>query len=166
MENKIYISCPISINGNIFLKAVEKYNDLNLFYWCRDTQYNANLLVNSNLFVLVLPDFEWSYNTELLPVGCKKELDHAITSNKKLYILYKSRDGNNNYNIYETRIVNKINGKKIIEGIPGTSNSIVKYCDTNNLPEYPISETTNYDNIRNFAQTNNKLNKNKILLLT
>lgn len=180
MNDKIYISCPVSINWNNFKKAIEKYTDLKLNYWCRG-DYTASLLNNANLFVLVLPDFEWTYNTEFLPVGCRKELDYAIKSGKKLYILYKSRDGNNNYNIYEAEIFNTSGGKKLIQGIPGTSNSIVKYCndDSNEFP-MPITLTTeqiidNYkqylsedqiNTLRNFDQKESiKTFNRKILLL-
>jgi hypothetical protein len=138
MNNKIYISCPQSINWNIFLKSIEKYTDLKPYFWTRHT-YDASSLNNADLFVLVLPDFDWSCNTEFLPAGCYKELNYAIDTSKKLHILYKSKDGNNNYNIYEAEIFNTSGGKKVIQGIPGTSNSIVKYCN-NNSNEFPMPQ--------------------------
>jgi hypothetical protein len=157
----IYFSVPVSENFNTFLSAIKKYKDFSHYFWDRDSLYYPSYLQKADLFVLVLPEYAWDRSVNTLPVGCKKELEFAVKYGKPIFILYKSRDGRGEYNIYNAEIYQLPSGTKMIRGIPGTSNDIIsKYNDTfnnaqldkiTNLSQIPPEFLNNIPNVTRFT---------------
>ena len=118
MANKIYISTPIVTDWSTVMrfhdKLTQKFTDVKV--WDRESRYVQKDFDDAGHVVFILPNNKFKADFYDLPVGVKKELHDAITQNKKIYIAYKSLDGEFIYNA-------KSNGRNI-EGISGTWDSI------------------------------------------
>ena len=118
MANKIYISTPIVTDWSTVMrfhdKLKQKFTDVRV--WDRESRYVQKDFDDAGHVVFILPNNKFKADFYELPVGVKKELHDAITQNKKIYIAYKSLDGEFIYNA-------KSNGRNI-EGITGTWDNI------------------------------------------
>lgn len=155
MASQIYISCPIVepmgqlqqvviACGKIAKLANISYD---IYYWNRGTYYRS-YLDNANIFVLMLPGNSWEYPIHALPVGCKKELDTALNSNKNIYIAYKNKAGE--YNIYQSTTYFTKDKAVMIKGVAGTTNYLYeclkqKEMETKNINS---SSSIHYKTIR------------------
>jgi len=128
MENKVYISAPISLSWSTVSRTKEILESHfgNVSVWDRDfNNYRPGDFGNANIVVFCLPGLKFSYEVSGLPVGVRKEVKEAISYGKQMYIAYVTSDGFQR--IYKARL----NGSKI-EGIAGTSDDIfTTYLNSN-----------------------------------
>jgi hypothetical protein len=90
--------------------------DFEVKLWDRKDFY-PEYFQNANEVVFMLPDNEFNYSIDSLPIGVKRELKEALRSGKKTYVAYITSGGD--YNIYEA----EANGL-IFGGVKGTANTI------------------------------------------
>ena len=86
--DKIWISCPISVSMGK-LAAFKKYLECHfpqVDCWDRESEYSARGLDSSDAVVFMLPNTEFRYDVESLPVGLKSELKRARDGGKKILI--------------------------------------------------------------------------------
>jgi len=130
VENKVYISAPMSIPWGDVLetKARLESHFSNVTVWDRDYgNYRSWDFGNANIVVFMLPLNKFAYTKNLLPTGVNKELSEAIVNGKQMYIAYKLADGK--LSIYESRV----NGG-VFEAISGTSGNIFEEHSKHRVP--------------------------------
>ena len=156
--NKIWISCPISVSMGK-LAAFKKYLECH-FPQVDTWDYNDRGLDSSDAVVFMLPNNEFRYDVEHLPVGLKSELKRARDGGKKILIGYY-RQTSKKWAVYDAKFTRKpsYNGAwgrttmtNYIEGIEYSTKQVLmaagkKGCDSSgsvtvNNPEMLSIETT------------------------
>ena len=160
--NKIWISCPISVSMGK-LAAFKKYLECHfpqVDTWDRESEYSGRGLDSSDAVVFMLPNNEFRYDVENLPVGLKSELKRARDGGKKILIGYY-RQTSKKWAVYDAKFTRKPMyrpawGRTImtnyIEGIENSTKQVLmaagrKDCDsggsfTVNNPEMVSIKTT------------------------
>ena len=160
--DKIWISCPISVPGRK-LAAFEKYLECHfpqVDCWDRESEYSGRGLDSSDAVVFMLPNNEFRYDVEHLPVGLKSELKRARDGGKKILIGYY-RQTSKKWAVYDAKFTRKPMyrpawGKttmtNYIEGVEHSTKQVLmaagrKGCDSSgsvtvNNPEMLSMETT------------------------
>jgi hypothetical protein len=156
--DKIWISCPISVSMGK-LAAFKKYLECH-FPQVDTWDYNDRGLDSSDAVVFMLPNNEFRYDVESLPVGLKSELKRAQDGGKKILIGYY-RATSKEWAVYDAKFTRKpsYNGAwgrttmtNYIEGIEYSTKQVLmaagrKECDSSgsvtvNNPEMLSIETT------------------------
>jgi hypothetical protein len=156
--DKIWISCPISVSMGK-LTAFKKYLECH-FPQVDTWDYNDRGLDSSDAVVFMLPNNEFRYDVESLPVGLKSELKRAQDGGKKILIGYY-RATSKEWAVYDAKFTRKpsYNGAwdrttmtNYIEGIEYSTKQVLmaagrKDCDSSgsvtvNNPEMLSIETT------------------------
>jgi hypothetical protein len=156
--DKIWISCPISVSMGK-LAAFKKYLECH-FPQVDTWDYNDRGLDSSDAVVFMLPNNEFRYDVESLPVGLKSELKRAQDGGKKILIGYY-RATSKEWAVYDAKFTRKpsYNGAwgrttmtNYIEGIEYSTKQVLmaagrKGCDsggsfTVNNPEMVSIKTT------------------------
>jgi hypothetical protein len=156
--DKIWISCPISVSMGK-LAAFKKYLECH-FPQVDTWDYNDRGLDSSDAVVFMLPNNEFRYDVESLPVGLKSELKRAQDGGKKILIGYY-RATSKEWAVYDAKFTRKpsYNGAwgrttmtNYIEGIEYSTKQVLmaagrKDCDSSgsvtvNNPEMLSIETT------------------------
>jgi hypothetical protein len=156
--DKIWISCPISVSMGK-LAAFKKYLECH-FPQVDTWDYNDRGLDSSDAVVFMLPNNEFRYDVESLPVGLKSELKRARDGAKKILIGYY-RATSKEWAVYDAKFTRKpsYNGAlcqttmtNYIEGIEYSTKQVLmaagrKGCDsggsfTVNNPEMVSIKTT------------------------
>ncbi len=156
--DKIWISCPISVSMGK-LAAFKKYLECH-FPQVDTWEYNDRGLDSSDAVVFMLPNNEFRYDVESLPVGLKSELKRARDGGKKILIGYY-RATSKEWAVYDAKFTRKpsYNGAwgrttmtNYIEGIEYSTKQVLmaagrKECDSSgsvtvNNPEMLSIETT------------------------
>ena len=155
--DKIWISCPISVPGRK-LAAFEKYLEHHfpqVDCWNRVSACNGRGLDSSDAVVFMLPNNEFRYGIENLPVGLKSELKRARDEKKKILIGYY-RATSKAWAVYDAKFTRKPSysgawGRTImtnyIEGVEYSTKQVLmaagrKGSVTVNNPEMISMETT------------------------
>jgi len=160
--DKIWISCPISVSVGK-LAAFKEYLEHHFSQvdcWNRVSEYNGRDLDSSDAVVFMLPNNEFRYGIENLPVGLKSELKRARDGKKKILIGYY-RQTSKAWAVYDAKLTRKPSysgawGRTImtsyIEGIEYSTKQVLmaagkKSCDgsgsvTVNNPEMISIKTT------------------------
>ena len=126
MSKSIYISCPITVTNGEKIGIMQRlYNicgDATISYWVKDTPYDAAMITDADIVVIVHPINLFKYTMPSLPVGVRKEFERAIKEKKKIYGAYRNVTGE--YNFYE--IGEMKDG--LVSLVIGTTASIVHEC--------------------------------------
>jgi len=160
--DKIWISCPISVSMGK-LAAFKEYLECHfpqVDCWDRESEYNGRGLDSSDAVVFMLPNNEFRYGVERLPVGLKSELKRARDGGKKILIGYY-RTTSNKWAVYDAKFTKKpiYSGAlartimaSYIEGIENSTKQVLmaagkKGCDSSdcvtvNNPEMLSIKTT------------------------
>lgn len=157
--DKIWISCPISVPGRK-LAAFEKYLECHfpqVDCWDRESEYSGRGLDSSDAVVFMLPNNEFRYDVEHLPVGLKSELKRARDGGKKILIGYY-RQTSKKWAIYDAKLTSKPSYNAVryrttmsyyIEGIEHSTKQVLMAAGrkgsgnvTVNNPEMISMETT------------------------
>lgn len=114
------MSVPLSLPWNKVQLFKRRFREdlFDVTLWNRN-DYHPEYYRNSPSVVFLLPDFEWSYNIDELPIGVKRELREAIHDGKKIYLGYITSAGD--YKIYKA-VVDEY--AETISGIKGSADSI------------------------------------------
>ena len=150
--DKIWISCPISVSMGK-LTAFKKYLECH-FPQVDTWDYNDRGLDSSDAVVFMLPNNEFRYGVESLPVGLKSELKRARDGGKKILIGYY-RATSKEWAVYDAKFTRKPMRTimtSYIEGIEYSTKQVLmaarrKGCDSSgsvtvNNPEMLSIETT------------------------
>jgi hypothetical protein len=106
--DKIWISCPISVAQGK-LDAFKKYLECHfpqVDTWDRESEYSGRGLDSSDAVVFMLPNNEFRYGVEHLPVGLKSELKRARDGGKKILIGYY-RQTSKKWAVYDAKFTRK-----------------------------------------------------------
>lgn len=106
--DKIWISCPISVSVGK-LAAFKEYLERHfpqVDTWDRESEYSGRGLDSSDAVAFILPDNEFRYGVENLPVGLKSELKRARNGAKKILIGYY-RATSKEWAIYDAKFTRK-----------------------------------------------------------
>jgi len=106
--DKIWISCPISVSMGK-LTAFKKYLECHfpqVDTWDRESEYSGRGLDSSDAVVFMLPDNEFRYGVEHLPIDLKSELKLARNGKKKILIGYY-RATSKKWAIYDAKFTRK-----------------------------------------------------------
>jgi hypothetical protein len=160
--DKIWISCPISVpQGKLAaFKAYLERHFPQVDTWERESKYSDRGLDSSDAVVFMLPNNEFRYDVESLPVGLRSELKRARDGAKKILIGYY-RATSKEWAVYDAKFTRKpsYNGAwdrttmtNYIEGIEYSTKQVLmaagrKDCDSSgsvtvNNPEMLSIETT------------------------
>jgi len=107
--DKIWISCPISVSVGK-LAAFKEYLEHHfpqVDCWNRVSACNGRGLDSSDAVVFMLPNNEFRYGIENLPVGLKSELKRARDGKKKILIGYY-RSTSKKWAIYDAKFTRKL----------------------------------------------------------
>jgi len=155
--DKIWISCPISV-PQVKLAAFKAYLERHfpqVDTWDRESKYSDRGLDSSDAVVFMLPNNEFRYGIENLPVGLKSELKRARDGKKKILIGYY-RATSKEWAVYDAKFTRKPSysgawGRTImtnyIEGVEYSTKQVLmaagrKGSVTVNNPEMISMETT------------------------
>jgi hypothetical protein len=102
--DKIWISCSISVpQGKLdAFKAYLERHFPQVDCWDRESEYNAHVLDSSDAVAFILPDNEFRYGVENLPVGLGSELKRAQDGKKKILIGYY-RETSKGWAVYDAK---------------------------------------------------------------
>ncbi len=106
--DKIWISCPISVpQGKLAaFKAYLERHFPQVDTWDRESEYSGRGLDSSDAVAFILPDNEFRYDVESLPVGLKSELKRAQDGGKKILIGYY-RATSKEWAVYDAKFTRK-----------------------------------------------------------
>ena len=106
--DKIWISCPISVpQGKLAaFKAYLERHFPQVDSWDRESKYSDRGLDSSDAVVFMLPNNEFRYDVESLPVGLKSELKRARDGAKKILIGYY-RATSKEWAVYDAKFTRK-----------------------------------------------------------
>ena len=160
--DKIWISCPISV-PQVKLAAFKEYLECHfpeVDCWDRESEYSDRGLDSSDAVVFMLPNNEFRYGVEHLPVGLKSELKRSRNGGKKILIGYY-RATSKEWAVYDAKFTKKpsysgawgrTTMSNYIEGIEYSTKQVLmaagkKSCDgsgsvTVNNPEMISIKTT------------------------
>ena len=105
--DKIWISCPISVP--LAQQAFKEYLERHfpqVDTWDRESEYSSLGLDSSDAVVFMLPNNEFRYGVESLPVGLKSELKRARDGAKKILIGYY-RATSKEWAVYDAKFTRK-----------------------------------------------------------
>ena len=106
--DKIWISCPISVRQHDLdkFKAYLEEHFPQVDTWDRKSEYSGRGLDSSDAVTFILPDNEFRYSVENLPVGLRSELKRARDGGKKILIGYY-RQTSKEWAIYDAKFIRK-----------------------------------------------------------
>ena len=115
----IWISAPMSVSlrdiGEL-ARSILIYEGHQIAYWKQTGNYNQTAFNSADSMVIILPGKAWDSNH--LPVGCRRELAEAIKQGKPIFLGYQKKDGT--WGVYDARITNIGGGQYFVKGVPCT----------------------------------------------
>jgi hypothetical protein len=147
MGKRIYCSLPAAMQGrdhlidDIKIKLIhlngdlDAHNRVSFSVWREGSKYSDDLVRDADVFMFWHPDNKFDFNLDSLPHGVKKEFNLAHSLNKKILLIYRTKD--NELGFYDVKLVF---GQ--LRGVPGSSRGLYSYITkkVGNVGKQPTEE--------------------------